>query len=175
MLHVINSCALTGKKQCINKAIHALFVCLFVLRFYGPVNPMGSCRVRSVYLTTRLLGRLSSKRLTSIVHILSPETDNCPSWISGRERMTVENISWSISTLLMHGYTTFNMPVPGPHNCCRHEMCSARPLNEHSPWKLRSRDISEMAKQNRARKNAKCSKCFNFYAIIEIEHVFSMH
>ena len=35
-------------------------VCLFVLRFYGPVNPMGSCRARSVYLTTRLLGRLSS-------------------------------------------------------------------------------------------------------------------
>ena len=32
---------------------------LFVLRFYGPVNPMGSCRVRSVYLTTRLLSRLS--------------------------------------------------------------------------------------------------------------------
>ena len=31
---------------------------LFVLRFYGPVNPMGSCRARSVYLT-RLLGRLS--------------------------------------------------------------------------------------------------------------------
>ena len=36
-----------------------LCVCLFVLRFYGPVNPMGSCRARSVYLTTRLLGRLS--------------------------------------------------------------------------------------------------------------------
>ena len=34
-----------------------LFV--FVLRFYGPVNPMGSCRAQSVYLTTRLLGRLS--------------------------------------------------------------------------------------------------------------------
>ena len=33
--------------------------CLFVLRFYGPVNPMGSCQARSVYLTTRLLGRLS--------------------------------------------------------------------------------------------------------------------
>ena len=27
-------------------------ICLFVLRFYGPVNPMGSCQVRSVYLTT---------------------------------------------------------------------------------------------------------------------------
>ena len=38
------------------------FVCLFVLRFYGPVNPMGSCRARSVYLTTRLLGRLSPLR-----------------------------------------------------------------------------------------------------------------
>ena len=36
-----------------------LLYCLFVLRFYGPVNPMGSCRARSVYLTTRLLGRLS--------------------------------------------------------------------------------------------------------------------
>ena len=32
---------------------------LFVLRFYDPVNPMGSCRARSVYLTTRLLDRLS--------------------------------------------------------------------------------------------------------------------
>ena len=31
---------------------------LFVLRFYGPVNPMGSCWARSVYLTTRLLGSL---------------------------------------------------------------------------------------------------------------------
>ena len=25
---------------------------MFVLKFYGPVNPMGSCRARSVYLTT---------------------------------------------------------------------------------------------------------------------------
>ena len=32
---------------------------LFVLRFYGPVNPMGSSLARSVYLATRLLGRLN--------------------------------------------------------------------------------------------------------------------
>ena len=32
---------------------------LFVMRFYGPVNPVGLCRARSVYLNTRLLGRLS--------------------------------------------------------------------------------------------------------------------
>ena len=31
----------------------------FVLRFYGPVNPMGSCWARSVYLNTLLLGRLA--------------------------------------------------------------------------------------------------------------------
>ena len=37
---------------------HTKQMILFVLRFYGPVNPMGSCRVRSVYLTC-LLGRLS--------------------------------------------------------------------------------------------------------------------
>ena len=32
---------------------------LFVLRFYGPVNRMGSCQEWSVYLTTLLLGGLS--------------------------------------------------------------------------------------------------------------------
>ena len=41
-------------------------------------------------------------------------------------------------------------------------MYTARPYNEHSQWKLRSRDISEKAKQNSARNNAKCSKCFHF-------------
>ena len=51
-----------------------------MLRFYDPVNPIWSCRAQSVYLTTLLLGR------------------HCPSWISGRERMTLENISWPIST-----------------------------------------------------------------------------
>ena len=68
--------------------------------FYGQVNPKGSCRARSVYLNTLLLGRLNplSGYITSIVHILLPETDMCPSWISGRERMAEENILWSIST-----------------------------------------------------------------------------
>ena len=39
-----------------------LLPCLFVLRFYNPVNPMGSCRAQSVYLTTRLLSRLKTAR-----------------------------------------------------------------------------------------------------------------
>ena len=70
-----------------------LLISLFVLRFYDPVNPVGSCWAWSVYLNTLLLGRHSP--LTSTVHILLPETDNCPSWIKERERMTVKNISWS--------------------------------------------------------------------------------
>ena len=48
------------KKENLSRtSMQSLYSCNpFVLRFYGPVNPMGSCRARSVYLTTRLLGRL---------------------------------------------------------------------------------------------------------------------
>ena len=74
-------------------AFHITFV-----RFYGPVNPLGSCRVRSVFLTPPVLGMLSPLSGKKVfVRILSPETDKSPSWTSGRERMPVENISWSIS------------------------------------------------------------------------------
>ena len=68
--------------------------------FYGSVNPLGSCPALSVYLTIHFPAQtLSSKRLTSTcAYFLLPETDNCPSWISGRERMTVKNISWSSAT-----------------------------------------------------------------------------
>ena len=59
-------------------------------------------------------------------------------------------INKAIHALLMHGYATFNMIVPEPQIRCRHEMCTVRPLNEHSPWKLRARDIGEKAKQNSA-------------------------
>ena len=51
---------------------------------------MGSCKF--------LAKECAQSWLTRIVHILLPETCSCPSWISGRERMAVENISWSIST-----------------------------------------------------------------------------
>ena len=71
-------------------------------------------------------------------------------------------INKAIHALLMHGYATFNMIIPGPQICCRYKMCTARPENEHSPWKLHSRDIGEKVKQNSARNNAKCSKCFQF-------------
>ena len=69
--------------------------------FYMPPltrGPYGLESLTGIYLTAHTGQTLSSKRLTRIVHILSPETDNCPFWISRRERMTIENISRSIST-----------------------------------------------------------------------------
>ena len=36
-------------------------------------------------------------------------------------------INKAIHTLLMQGYVTFNMIVPGPQICCRYEMCTVRP------------------------------------------------
>ena len=45
--------------SCLDLSDFLMLMNLFMLRFYGPVNPMGSCRARSVYLTTRLLGRIS--------------------------------------------------------------------------------------------------------------------
>ena len=59
-------------------------VCVEVLLPSQPYGVMSSA--------VSLPNHTFTKRLTSIVNILSPETDNCPSWISGRERMTVENI-----------------------------------------------------------------------------------
>ena len=75
------------------------------------------------------------------------------------EKPCINNLK-VIHALLMHGYASFNMLVPGSQICCLYEMCTARPKNEHSPWKLRLRDIGEKAKQNSVRNNAKCSKCF---------------
>ena len=41
-------------------------LCLFVLRFYSPVNPMGSCRARSVYVDSPVIaGAITSKTAQS--------------------------------------------------------------------------------------------------------------
>ena len=53
------------------------FVCVEVLR---PSQPNGVMSSAVSLLNHTFTGQAkSSKRLTSIVHILSPETDNCPS------------------------------------------------------------------------------------------------
>ena len=43
----------------IETTVKKWLVCLFVLMFYDPVNPMGSCQGRSVYQTTLSLERFS--------------------------------------------------------------------------------------------------------------------
>ena len=87
----------------------------WVLRPSQSIMVMSS---RSIYLTTLFLGRLSPlSGQPALVHILSPETDNsyCPSWISGWERMTVGNISWSISTteVAIGGLCPVILAIPG--------------------------------------------------------------
>ena len=69
----------------------SLFVCVEVLRPGQPNGVMSS----AVSLPDRAFtGRAwSSGRLTSSVHVLSPGAGSCPSWVGGRERMTVDNIS----------------------------------------------------------------------------------
>ena len=63
-----------------SKSFHflvVLFVCVEVLRPSQPNGVMSSAVSLPNHTFTGQA--LSSKRLTSIVHILSPETDNCPS------------------------------------------------------------------------------------------------
>ena len=56
--------------------------------FYGPSTHFRSFRARSVNRATLFLGKPPRQLPISL-----PITDNCPSWISGRERMVVEFFS----------------------------------------------------------------------------------
>ena len=67
-------------KLSVSVTLISRFVCLFVLRFYGPVNPVGVISKAVSLPNHTLTGQAySSMGITSIVHFLSPETDNCPS------------------------------------------------------------------------------------------------
>ena len=80
-------------------------------------------------------------------------------------------INKAIHALLMHGYATFSMLVPGPQICCRYAICTAC----HSQWKLLSRDIGERRNKIVQEITRNVVNVFSFYAIIPIEHGFSMH
>ena len=68
-----------------------------LLLFYGPSTHFRSIRVRSVNLSTLFLGKPHRQFTSTWFKFFSPVTDNCPSWISRRERMAVEIISRPIS------------------------------------------------------------------------------
>ena len=73
---------------------------------------------RWVYLTTLFLGRLSPLiDLLVHMHVLSPESDSCPSWISGRERMADRKRYFSIN---------FN------ERMCRTQWVSNQPSRKHA-------------------------------------------
>ena len=84
-------------------------------------------------------------------------------------------INKAIHALLMHGYATFNMIVPGPQICCCYKMCTARPRTSivrgncvrETSVKRRNKIVQELTRN--------VANVFSFYAIIAIEHVFSMH
>ena len=69
---------------------------LVVLRFYGWVNPMGSCWARSVYLTTLLLGRVSPLSGYPVLCTIFCQKLTSALLESGEVReMTRENIPWT--------------------------------------------------------------------------------
>ena len=86
-------------------------------------------------------------------------------------------INKAIHALLMHSYATFNMPVSGPQNCCRHEMCTVLPRPRTSidrgncvreaSVKRRNKIVQEIMRN--------VANVSTFNAIIAIEHGFSMH
>ena len=100
----------SSKTERINKA-RKVFCVIEVLRPSQPNRDMSSAVILSNHTFNGQAQ--SSKRLTSIVQILLSGTDNCPSWISGRERMTVENISLSISTKKCRPRRGLNPRRPG--------------------------------------------------------------
>ena len=73
-------------------------VAVFVLVFNGPSTHVRSFRVWSVNLSTLFLGKPPGHFASTKCTFSLPETDNFPSWISRRERMAVEIISWPNST-----------------------------------------------------------------------------
>ena len=90
------------------------------------------------------------------MHILSPETDNCPSWISGRERMTVEIISLSIS--MKECCRPWRASNPRPHGLQSdaHPTEPLRPAKKNNmiwgyPWNATVTEHSLLKEPNKVR------------------------
>ena len=82
------------------------------------------------------------------MHILSPETDNCTSGITGRERMTIENISWLMSTKeccwLRRGS---NPRPPGLQSDVSNNPVNTQRCNDIVWTSLRRHDVAAMSKR----------------------------
>ena len=81
--------------------LNSFKICLVCLGFYSQFYTIHVISSHSVNLLRLFLWIFRPKRLTNTkwqVHILSPLTYNCHFCISSRGRMSVQIISWSIST-----------------------------------------------------------------------------
>ena len=85
-------------------------------------------------------------------------------------------INKAIHALLMHGYATFSMIVPGPEICCRYEMCVlpgprtsivSGSYVRGTSVKRRNKIVQEITRN--------VANVFSSYAMIAIEYGFSMH
>ena len=78
--------------------------------------------------------------------------------------------------LLMHGYVTFNMLVPGPQNCCRHEIY-VLPCPRTSIVRGNSVRAISVKRRNKVVQEItrNVANVFSFYAIIAIKQGFQMH
>ena len=106
MLKHVFKFANSFQEQLFTKVEMELFICLANCRFSSGVSLHS-------YFSSKLL--LLHKKTVS--HVINSRA------------LTYEKpcINKAIHALLMHGYATFNMIVPGPQICCRYEMCTARP------------------------------------------------
>ena len=101
--HIIFSDIISEYKSCKHGIIaDTLFNDFFFFDRFEVLWPSQPIRVmssQSVYLAPLFLDRLCPLSGWPVfVHILLPENDNCPSWISRRKRMTIKIIPWLIST-----------------------------------------------------------------------------
>ena len=94
-------------------------------------------------------------------------------WVLIRILASTHNIYFQ--ALLMHGYVTFNMLVPGPRNCSVTRCVLPCPRTSIvRGYSVRATSVKRGNKiVQEIMRNA--ANAFTFYAIIAIEHGFSMH
>ena len=94
------------------------------------------------------------------MYSLSPVTYNCPAWISGRERMTVENISWSNLHERILPTRQGSNPQSPDHQSETHPTRPPRPaFDERSvqyKWNILERALKPKSKIKKNKKKKTC-------------------
>ena len=90
---------------------------------------LGSYIIKFIFYLLLLLQVLYCSILNNMDYVFLPciIAEKAVSHVINSRALTGKKprINKAIHALLMHGYATFNMIVPGPQICCRYEMCTA--------------------------------------------------